>query len=81
MSRRVIASDEINQMIRAELRKHEASDKVSLKSVYWQEPDITGCNWGVNMWDEDIIEEPASKEHIVAAIKDLRSRFNIPEPG
>ena len=81
MSRRILAAEEINQMIREEMRKHEDCAKVSLRSVYWHAPDITGCNWDVNMWEGDVTDALACKERIIAAVKALRTRFNVPEPN
>ncbi len=81
MSRITLSIEEINQMLRAEMRKHEDCAKVSLKSIYWHEPDTTGCNWDVNMWEGDVAEALACKDRILAAVKDLRSRYNIPQPA
>jgi hypothetical protein len=80
MSRITLSIEEINHMIREEMRKHEECGKVSLKSIYWHEPDITGCNWDVNMWEGDVSDALACKDKIIAAVKDLRARYNIPAP-
>lgn len=80
MSRITLSIEELNQIIRAEMRKHEECATVSLKSIYWHEPDATGCNWDANMWEGDVSDALDCKEHIIAAVKDLRSRYNIPVP-
>ncbi len=81
MSRRILAAEELNQMIRSEMHKYEECAKVSLRSVYWHAPDNTGCNWDVNMWEGDVSDALACKERIVAVVRDLRARFNVPEPS
>lgn len=81
MSRITLSVEEMNQMIRAEMRKHEECAKVSLQSVYWHEPDVTGCNWDVDMGDSDVADAQACKNGIIAAVKDFRARFNIVAPA
>ncbi|HJV82039.1 MULTISPECIES: hypothetical protein [Oxalobacteraceae] len=80
MSRSILSIEEINHLIRAEMRKHEQCAKVSLKTIYWHEPDSTGCNWDANMWEGDVADALACKEQIIEAVKDLRARYNIPKP-
>jgi hypothetical protein len=81
MSRITLSIEELNQMIRAEMRKHEECTGVSLKSIYWHEPDAAGCNWDANMGEGDVAAALACKRGILDAVRDLRSRYNIPEPG
>lgn len=81
MSRVTLSIEEMNQMIRAEMRKHDACGNVSLQSVYLHEPDVTGCNWDVNMWEGDVEETTACKQSILSAIKDLRERYNVTDAG
>jgi hypothetical protein len=80
MSRVTLSIEELNQMVRAEMRKHEGCANVSLKSVYWHEPDMTGCNWDVNMWEGDVEDALACKECIIDAIKEMRARYNLLSP-
>lgn len=80
MSRITLSIDEINTMIRAEMRKHEECGKVSLNSVYWHEPDATGCNWDVDMGDGDVNDALACRAKIIEAVRDFRSRYTILRP-
>lgn len=82
MSRITLSVEEMNHMIREEMRKYEECAKVSLRSVYWHEPDLTGCNWDVNMWEGDVADAEVldCKERILPAIKDFRARYNILRP-
>jgi hypothetical protein len=73
--------EEINHMIREEMRKHEDCARVSLRSIYWHEPDATGCNWDANMWESDVEAALACRNCIVDAISQLRAQYNIPEGG
>lgn len=77
MSRVTLSIEEMNHLIREEMRKHEACANVSLRSVYWHEPDVTGCNWDVDMWEGDVSNALACKERIIGAIRDLRSHYNV----
>jgi hypothetical protein len=78
MSRELRSIEEMNHMIREEMRKHEDCAGVSLRTVYWHAPDATGCNWDANMWDGDVDAALACKGCIVDAVADLRARYNIP---
>ncbi len=78
MSREIRSIEELNHMLREEMRKHEDCHQVSLRTVYWHEPDTTGCNWDVNMWDGDVDAALACKGRIRDAVADLRTRYNIP---
>jgi hypothetical protein len=80
MSREIRSIEEINHMIREEMRKHEECARVSLRSVYWHEPDSTGCNWDANMWEGDVDSALSCRGRIKDAVSDLRARFNIPYP-
>lgn len=81
MSRVTLSIEEINHMIREEMRKHEECANVSLSSIYWHEPDETGCNWDANMWLGSEADTIACRRCILAAVRELRSRYNIPQPG
>jgi len=81
MSRVILSVEEINHMIREEMRKHDACAKVSLSSIYWHEPDETGCNWDADMWKGNETDALACKRSVLGAIRELRSRYNIPNPG
>lgn len=78
MSRELRSIEEINGMIRAEMRKHEACANVSLGSVYWHEPDETGCNWDASMARGDPDEVRPCRDCIIEAIRNLRAQYNIP---
>lgn len=81
MSRVTLSVEEMNHLIREEMRKHEECARVSLKSVYWHEPDATGCNWDANMGEGDVADALACKGSILDAIKELRARYNIWAPS
>ncbi|HEY0845948.1 MAG TPA: hypothetical protein VGE12_11315 [Noviherbaspirillum sp.] len=81
MSRITLSIEEMNTMIRAEMRKHEECGRVSLRSVYWHEPDVTGCNWDVDMGEAaDMAEVNACRERIIDAVRDFRAHYNIVRP-
>lgn len=77
MSRITLSIEEMNAMIRAEMRKHEECGRVSLRSVYLQEPDSTGCNWDVDMWEGEVADTTVCRERIIDAVRDFRARYNV----
>ncbi|HJV85958.1 MAG TPA: hypothetical protein VJ698_10820 [Noviherbaspirillum sp.] len=81
MSRIVMSIEEINHLIREEMRKHEKCARVSLKTIYWHEPDASGCNWDANMFEGDATDPLECRKQIIDTVRDLRARYNIPNPG
>ncbi len=81
MSRIVMSIEEINHLIREEMRKREQCGKVSLKTIYWHEPDATGCNWDASMFEGEPADALECRKQIIDAVRDLRARYNIPNPG
>jgi len=79
MSRILLSIEELNHLIREEMRKHTECARVPMRSVYRQERDSTGCNWDVSMGESDPADMAACRERIIATIRELRKQYNIVE--
>ena len=77
MGREIKSNDELRQIVQDRIdRRTEVDGDHVIVSIYWHEPDKSGCNWGWKLHDDSCWTYA-----VIAIVAELQSRYNLVNGG